>query len=100
MRRIRANWDGSQDWDHIILPAAMCICFFGFLRTQEAVAPDTDFDSSQHLSYQDVTVDNIRDPSYLQVRIKQFKTDPFRVGVMILIAQTGGDLCPVIALLA
>jgi len=100
LRRIRTRWEGSQEWDHIMLWAAMCLCFFGFLRSGEAVAPDTEFDPSQHLSYNDVAVDNVQHPNYVQVKIKQSKTDPFRVGVKVVIARTGGDLCPVAALLA
>ena len=46
--KIRARWDRSQEWDHIMLWATMCLCFFGFLRSGEAVAPDTGFDPSQH----------------------------------------------------
>jgi len=98
--RIHAHWEGSQDWDHIMLWATMCLCFFGFLQASEAVAPDTDFDPSQHLSYQDVAVDDAQNPSHLQVYIKQSKTDSFTVGVKVLIVCTGGDLCPVAALLA
>jgi len=34
------------------------------------------------------------------VKIKQSKMDPFRAGVKVVIACTGGELCPVAALLA
>ena len=30
LQKIRARWDHSQEWDQIILWAAMCLCFFGF----------------------------------------------------------------------
>jgi len=62
-------WDCNQEWDHIMLWAAMCLCFFGFLRSGEAVVPDTGFDPSQHLSYQDIAMDNTLQPSYVQVTI-------------------------------
>lgn len=100
LRKIRAEWDRSEEWDHIMLWAAMCLCFFGFLRAGEAVAPDADFDASQHLTYTDIAVDDLVDPKYLQVNIKQSKTDPFRLGVKVWIGRTGGDLCPVTAVLA
>ena len=45
-----------------------------------------------HLAFGDVAVDSIRRPSFLQTRIKQSKTDPFR-------NLFGMDLCPVAALL-
>ena len=76
----------------------MCLCFFG---SREAVAPDTDFDPSQHLYFQDVTVDNIQHQSYVQVRIEQSKADPFRVhGSKGGYRMHRGDLCPVASLLA
>ena len=61
-----------MEWDHIMLWAAMCLCFFGFLRAGEVVAPDnSDFDPTQHLTYGDIAVDNASKPTYLQVTIKQ-----------------------------
>ena len=76
-------------------------CFYGFLQAGEAAASaDGEFHPSQHLSYADVAVDNVRQPSYLAVQIKQSKTDPFRKGVQVIIGRTGGPLCPVVAILA
>ena len=63
-----------------MLWAAMCVCFFGFLRAGEAVAPEMNFDASRHLTYADIAVDDLVDPKQLQVYIKQSKTDPFRLG--------------------
>ena len=45
-----------------MLWAAMCLCFFGFLRAGKAVAPETNFDASQHLTYADIAVDDLVDP--------------------------------------
>ena len=43
-------------------------CFYGFLQAGEAAASaDGEFHPSQHLSYADVAVDNVRQPSYLAV---------------------------------
>ena len=53
-----------------MLWAMICLCFFGFLRAAEAVAPDSNFDPSQHLTYTDIAVDNLVDPKHLQVNIK------------------------------
>ena len=38
------------------------------------------FDPALHLSVEDFSVDSPIAPSYLQVRIKSSKTDPFRQG--------------------
>jgi len=65
------------------------------LRAEEAVIEsDSAFNASQHLSFA-----NIAQPSFIKVRIKQSKTDPFRVGVDVIIGHTGGKLCPVPAVL-
>ena len=65
---------------------------FGFLRAGEAVAPEKNFDVSQHLTYADIAVDDLADPKQLQLNIKQSKTDPFSLGVKVWIGRTGGDL--------
>lgn len=44
-------------------------------------------------------VDNWSTPSYLAVRLKASKTDPFRQGVLIYLGQMDTDLCPVTAFL-
>ena len=102
LRLILHQWKGRDtSWDVIMLWAAMCLCFYGFLRAGEAVVPsDSSFDPSQHLSYQDIAVDDLKQPTFITVNIKQSKTDPFRKGVQIVIGRTGGPLCPVAAILA
>jgi hypothetical protein len=80
--------------DMAMLWVAAIMCFFGFLRFGEVVAPsDSGFDSSRHLTYTDVNVDSQAAPRYLDVRIKVSKTNPFRKGV------SRGELCPVAAVL-
>ena len=56
------------------------------------------FDPALHLSLADVQVDNWRSPEWVKVRIKQSKTDPFRLGATICLGRTGEDLCPVAAI--
>ena len=101
LRQVHAVWKDSQEWNDIMLWAVMCLCFFGFLRTGEVVAPDDhNFDPAQHLSFADVTVDCLANPSFLAVNIKQSKTDPFRSGVKVVVGRTREELCPVAAMLA
>ena len=45
-------------------------------------------------------MDNASKPTYLQVNIKQSKTDPFRLGIKIIVGRTGNELCPVAAILS
>ena len=47
----------------------------------------------------DVSVDSIKNPSVVKVRIKASKTDQFRRGVDIYVGRTHNQLCPVEALM-
>ena len=83
-----------------MLWAAVTMCFCGFLRSSEVVVPSqTSYDASSHLSYGDVLVDNTIAPTFLQVRIKASKTDPFLKEVSVFLGVTGCELCPVAATL-
>ena len=61
---------------------------------------DRVFDLGAHLSIADVTVDSLKSPNTLNIKIKASKTDPFREGVDIYVGTTNCDLCPVMAVLA
>ena len=100
--RLRKVWEKhSSKWDGVMLWAACCLGFFGFLRSGELVSPaEGEFDPGQHLSFADVSVDDRSNPSLLSVRIKQSKTDPFRQGTTVYLGKTGTSLCPVAAVLA
>ena len=83
-----------------MLWAAVCTCFFGFLRSGEVVVPtDGGYDPSIHLLFGDIRLDNARDPQFLEVMIKASKTDPFRQGVKVYLGRTDADICPVAAVL-
>lgn len=99
---MREVWekDGSN-CDNIMLWAAACNCYFGFLRAREITVPSEQvYDPGVHLNFADVAVDNKKDPSVLKVSIKSSKTDPFRVGVDTFVGKTSNRLCPVAAMLA
>ena len=88
-------------FDNIMLWAACCMCYFGFLRSGEVCTPSvTDYDPSAHLSFSDIAVDSHENTSSIAVKIKASKTDPFRQGVTIYLGATGTKLCPVKAILA
>ena len=99
--QLKMVWQGWQcRRDASMLWAAVTMCFFGFLRSGEVVVPSPlSFDPSVHLCYGDVTVDSIDSPSLIQIRLKASKTDPFRKGVCVYVGVTGGNLCPVAAIL-
>jgi len=86
-------------YDNIMLCAACCLAFFGFLRVSEFTVPTQhDFDESTHLSLSDISVDNRSNPRLVKVHIKQSKTDPFRQGTDIYLGATDNLICPVLAL--
>ena len=92
---------GSPQNDHIMLWAACCLGFFGFLRSGEMTAPENEkFDPGQHLYYADISADNPLNPTMLAVKIKQSKTDQFRHGAKVFLGRTDTPLCPVVAMLA
>ena len=91
---------GKNPYKAALLWAASCLCFFGFLRSGEVVAPsETEFDQSTHLCLTDVKVDSHLKPSRLEICIKASKTDPFRQGFTIHLGATYRALCPVEAML-
>ena len=83
LRKIRGVWGRApDDPDHIMLWAACCLAFFGFLRAGGLTVPnDSAFDPSVHLAWGDLAVDKPENPAVLSVRIKASKTDPFRTGI-------------------
>ena len=102
LRAIKGAWDKScADPDTVMLWAACCLAFFGFMRTGELTVPsDQGYDSTVHLSLSDISVDNPADPGILGVRLKASKTDPFRKGISLFIGRVSSDICPVAAMLA
>ena len=92
LRAIKGAWDKScADPDTVMLWAAGCLAFFGFMRTGELTVPsDQGYDSTVHLSLSDISVDNPADPGILGVR----------QGISLFIGRVSSDICPVAAMLA
>ena len=89
--------------DSIMLWAASCVGFFGFLRAGEFTVPSPrSYDASVHLSLSDLAVDSHTTPSMIRLRIKQSKTDPCRRGWPFFYLGGGAtyaDICSVQAML-
>ena len=84
-------------YDGIMLWAAACVGFFGFLRVGEFTVPSPSaYDPHVHLNTSDLSFDNHEAPNLVGLRIKQSKTDPFRQGVDIFMGATGAAACPVV----
>ena len=89
-----------HDYNNIMLWAACCLAFFGFLRCSEFTIPSQDtFDDVVHSSFKDKSVDDWKNPKVIAIRIKQSKTDPFRKGVTLMLGKTDDMVCPVSGLL-
>jgi len=87
-------------YNNIMLWAASCLAFFGFLRCSEFTTPSQDeFDETVHLCFKDISVDSIQNPTVISIQLKQSKTDPFRRGVTLMLGITNQPVCPVKALL-
>ena len=66
----------------------------------EAVAPPKEsYDPQYHMCFDDINVNGLTAPAWIQVTIKASKTDPFRLGVKLYLRSTGGEICPVAAIL-
>ena len=78
----------STNLDHIMLWAAFTLAFFAFLRASEFTC-NGPFNPEVHLTSQDITFHpDIQSPSFMRVRVKQSKTDPFRQGCTLTIAKS------------
>ena len=91
----------ATDHNGVMLWVAASTGFYGFLRAGELTVPsESAFDSSTHLCFSDVSVDNIFDPQIVKLRLKASKTDPFRKRVDVVLGRTHTNTCPITALLA
>ena len=67
--------------DHCMFWATCTLGYFGFLRAAELTVPSlASFSPLIHLTVLDIAVDAPSSPSYMRVKIKASKTDPFCKG--------------------
>jgi len=86
----------NPSYDAITLWAMCCMAFFGFLRVSEFTIPTPgSYDRSQHLSLDDIVVDDRNNPCLIQLFLKQSKTDPFKQGATVYLDATDSTVCPV-----
>ena len=73
---------------NIMIWAACCLSFFGFLRVSEFTVPgDNLYDETSHLSFNSISIDNRDNPKQLKLTIKQSKTDPSAEGLIYTLGQ-------------
>ena len=102
LMKIREAWEqDAHNFNKIMLWAAVCPVFWGFLRAGEMTVPSLNgYDEGYHLTFDAIVVGNHSNPSLLWVRIKGSKTDPFREGVNIFLRRAHNKLCQVETMLA
>ena len=101
LRIIHKVWSQDPvDHDKVMLWAACCLAFFGFLRCGEFTCPCLGAYSPTMLYPTDIRVDSHVNPQCLAVHLRQSKTDPFGAGVTLYLGRTGEVLCPVTSVLA
>ena len=77
--------------DHIMIWAACCLGFFGFLRAGEFTT-NSPFDRKIHLTLSDVQANSLVDPTCFRI------TSSARVGCDIYVGRGNSLICPVVAL--
>ena len=101
LRRIYQVWSQQTlTYERVMLWAAFCLGFFCFMRAGEFTCPSRQAFTDYMLSPDDVAVDSHSAPTHMTVYLRQSKTDPFSVGSTLHVGVTGGNLCPVSAVLA
>ena len=90
MRIIQRSLD-THNSEHVMLWAACCLGFFGFLRAGEFMVNLT-FDPSIHLTVQDLQEDVEVNPSSLCMCIKSSKNDLFPQGCFIYLGRALSSL--------
>jgi len=91
LAQLHSKWYTTPPtFDGLMLWAASCTFFGGFLRAGKFTLPSPGcYDKDVHLSLSDLATDSHSSPSVFRVRIKQSKTDPFRQKVDIYLGVTG-----------
>ncbi len=75
---------GKSDFASLRLAVMCCLGFYGFMRIEEILS----------LNIEDVEFDTTKCVQYIQLRLKNAKTDVFRKGQYVYIAARADKLCP------
>ena len=93
----------EEDYHKVMVWATAKSTFFTFYHFREiTVLEGKAYDTHSNLSYRDILVDNVQDPSIASIVSflqKQSKNDQARQAVKVYMGKTRNDICPVKALL-
>lgn len=96
MRAIHQSLDLS-DQDHVMIWAACCLGYFGFLRICEFTV-NSEFDPEIHMAISDVDIDSKVNRDFFKVHVKCSETEPFRKECHIYVGRTDNLICPFVAI--
>ena len=101
LRDIKRAWEQmGLSQDRTMLWAAF-FCVFGFMKSGELCTQKANnSEEAVELAHHNVAVDNLANPTEIQVCLKKSKTDMFRQGTLIHVGRTDDNLCSVAALLS
>ena len=88
-----------HQFEYVLLWAVFCLGFFCLMCSGEFTCPSMSAFTSDLLTAQDISVHSQAHPSYIVVRLKRSKNDPFAVGTRVYIVATNQSMCLVSALL-
>ncbi len=90
--------ESSTNFDNVMLWAAICLAYFGFLRVSEFTS-DQQSHPGTHLSPGDIKfVPSFEEPQYGIVYLKKSKTDPYGNGTSVTVTRSNSKICAVKAL--
>lgn len=92
MSTIHRSLDLSEK-DNIMIWAACCLGYFGFLRLSEFTI-DTAFHPRIHMAVGDIEAVSQVDPTYMKVKVKLLRRDPFRKESHIYLGRIDSPMCP------
>jgi len=97
--KLRDVWLANPScFDNLMLWAAVTTFF---CRLGEVtVELESNYDPDIHLSFGDLAVDQLPNPSSISLQLKQSKTDQLMKGVKLVLGRTHGESSPVSALLS
>lgn len=99
LRELHRIWSKPPiQHDCVMLWAACCLGFFGFLRAGEFTCTGTNC-TNPPLLPSDIVVDSRTNPQLITVHLRYSKTDPFGVGCHVYLGRTNTTPCPVAAVL-
>ena len=97
LRKIHVVWlQTPPGIDQVMLWAAFCLGFFGFLRSGEFTCPS--LSASVHTP-RTFLLTHAKIHPIMMVTVKSSKTDPFGAGFVLHLGRTDNVLCPVASML-